>query len=1382
MQFMYHRAVVARRSASLALLLSAGLASTAQSQVVDTRWLTATSGTWNSPARWSGGVSPYNNTPSGTTYRVTLDATGTNYTVTLAEQASLDLLTINSANATLALAAGSILECVNGVELRRGTLRLNGGTLRGTVQMLGGTIAAATTPFTTLDSVSLIGTASFGGAIAVRNGLNVTNMTFTGSGAVMQFRGSQSLTGGTLTLSSTASQISAEGATTLTIASGAGLAGSGIIGTQMSDTSGPNALVNTGLIEASVPAAVLSMRFNSIVNNATMTANRGILELSHARLTSVVNNGVIRTNPSGEIRINPSVLTNNGTIDMTGGGLLLLVGNYGIPSLGTILRGPALSQVGLGGTFNMAGGELQTNTAAGGAWTTYGSTVRDGTIRAVDAVPLRNSGNTTFNNVQFVNNVQLGDATSQGNITFTNNTTVTDTLTVNGLLGELRYAPTASFTGQVILAGGGTVRGDSTLTIPATSSLIIASVPGGRDASLAGTTFTNDGLIEARGSDSWVTMSATTTTNRGTLSLTDGANLSLATGLTSGAFVNQGVVRIRSDARYAARGAFTMPQLGVIDNVGGFVVIAGELDNRSSVFALSDGPAQWRVQNGTIRGGEIVATGASNFLLSTLSGRGGGNAFSQLIGVRMRGDFTATGGNGFASEISLRDSFDLDGTLNLAAATLRVYSTMSINRGTITASGTGTIICQSGNVLTFGPNAVVRLNTGKILTEANSATLPERVVFRGSMTVEGGSSSNASFLLSPNLVTSGAFTIAPGSALTIGGESARVGGTFTLGQGSVLKYDATFGAALDAQATFNNTGGIVFLEGRFNNAGQTLVLTPGMGSFRLNGLLSGGNIGSVGGAAFGLSRTISSDSAISGVLAAITLTSDIEQVNTNIGFADACNFGSHTFTLRGTTLVSAPLGGNYFSTTTLSNGRLLLIADATNSVTAALSNSGSLTIAPDFEVAGGSRSGTARLGFIGATATPTTITNQGLIHASTADHTLSIAANTVNNRGRMFAENGGILSIFAGASTRFDNTGGVVEAATGGRVNLSGNINTSALGTLITRDGGSISIGAALQNTGTTLNITPTMGNVTFLGQIIGGSINAPTPLRPVRSVLSNVTSITGQVQVADGITTVIGSFPLNGTTRLLAGGGLTFSTARQYLSQGTYLFEGTAADPGYLSTSGLNATDIITIPAGVFIRGGGGGLQMLTAPLMRSAASITADRAAARLELRVAAFENQNLLAAENGGQILVRVPGVNPARTADLRNIANISIELGSTIAVDDDFIQTSSGSLRLILTASDASPPALLTADSLVLDGLLTLELGTGAIPRQGTTFTIWNTRELAGQFSRIASVGLPADYSWDTSRLYSNGTVKLIPAPGSIATALAVGLFAGRRRRR
>ena len=199
-------------------------------------WSSAISGNWSSPGDWSPSGTP--GSAGGDT--ATINVTGANYTVTYDEtKETLNSLTIDSANATLAFSAGETLTVNNATSLQAGIINLlnsadvlNAGSL---VALSGSTMNIGSGDIVNYNSASLGGlvdltaTTTFGstsagfalsGTIEATGGtgtVNFSNITGTGSlvasGATLLVAGSLSNgTGHAVISSSVASLFEATGA------------------------------------------------------------------------------------------------------------------------------------------------------------------------------------------------------------------------------------------------------------------------------------------------------------------------------------------------------------------------------------------------------------------------------------------------------------------------------------------------------------------------------------------------------------------------------------------------------------------------------------------------------------------------------------------------------------------------------------------------------------------------------------------------------------------------------------------------------------------------------------------------------------------------------------------------------------------------------------------------------------------------------------------------------------------------------------------------------------------------------------------------------------------------------------------------------------------
>ena len=86
-------------------------------------------------------------------------------------------------------------------------------------------------------------------------------------------------------------------------------------------------------------------------------------------------------------------------------------------------------------------------------------------------------------------------------------------------------------------------------------------------------------------------------------------------------------------------------------------------------------------------------------------------------------------------------------------------------------------------------------------------------------------------------------------------------------------------------------------------------------------------------------------------------------------------------------------------------------------------------------------------------------------------------------------------------------------------------------------------------------------------------------------------------------------------------------------------------------------------------------------------------------------------------------------------------------------------------------------------LALGGTLDVELLYGFHPQAGQTFDIldFDPEDLSGRFSAFDLPDLGGGLSWDTSNLYTTGTITVIPEPTTLVLLALGGLALIRRRR-
>ena len=122
-----------------------------------------------------------------------------------------------------------------------------------------------------------------------------------------------------------------------------------------------------------------------------------------------------------------------------------------------------------------------------------------------------------------------------------------------------------------------------------------------------------------------------------------------------------------------------------------------------------------------------------------------------------------------------------------------------------------------------------------------------------------------------------------------------------------------------------------------------------------------------------------------------------------------------------------------------------------------------------------------------------------------------------------------------------------------------------------------------------------------------------------------------------------------------------------------------------------------------------------------------------------------------------------------------ADVFVESDATFT-DDNLLLIELGGL-----APGDEHDRLSVGGGLTLDGTLDVRLIDGFVPSLGNTFDLLDFATLTGMFDRLDLPALDGSLSWDTSELYSTGTLSVVPEPTSAGLLGIAGLLVLRRRR-
>src|ERR1017187_5894757 len=317
------------------------------------------------------------------------------------------------------------------------------------------------------------------------------------------------------------------------------------------------------------------------------------------------------------------------------------------------------------------------------------------------------------------------------------------------------------------------------------------------------------------------------------------------------------------------------------------------------------------------------------------------------------------------------------------------------------------------------------------------------------------------------------------------------------------------------------------------------------------------------------------------------------------------------------------------------------------------STSGTLTIGPGITIHG-------QRGYVGNASLP--LVNYGTI-LSDSGFTITVQGNSVTNFGAVAGVSNSTVTLSGGLA----NAG--ILAVTNATLNLPGSLTTAQLGT-VQNSNGVVNLLGTLDNTGSTLTLTPATGSLQLNGaKIRGGTVNGSGGAGLVvvgNSTLDGVTlNANAVVQAGNACSsvtlTVTNGLTLNGTLTLQRTANNSNTDGSGYLSfMGGQTLGGTGqvvfGDTGgalygchgalYLqSTSGT-----LTIGPGITIHGQRGYVGNASLPLINQG-TISADVAGATITINGQPFANQGVL--QSAGGTLNLACTMSPGTMGTIQNL---------------------------------------------------------------------------------------------------------------------------------
>jgi len=1019
---------------------------------------------------------------------------------------------------------------------------------------------------------------------------------------------------------------------------------------------------------------------------------------------------------SNALTIDPDVtFTNNGLLEATGGGTLVLFGGTFTNTGATITAG-AGSTVDLqngvdivGGTLNGAGTFVVPNSAqldgSGAHPVTMAATLQipnntvlniDGTINNTGTLELLSAGNSTFLEV----NSATATLQGSGTVTFSDNSNnyilaatggnhLTIAQPISGPGGDIGN-------GSLVLVNQSTIDATvsahgNTLTIQPDATFSntgLLEATGGGSLALDGGTFTNtgSGTITA-GSGSNVTLEGSVTVTGGTL---NGAGLFTSqSGTTLNALTNAGTLQAPNNTQTTLEGTITNTGTLQLNSTGnntfflpsGAVTLTGSgaltlSDNNNNYVQAAVGGSTLTNVNNTISGSGNIGNGIMAFtnqsagVVDATSSTGHSLTInSATLGATNTGLFEASSGGTLIVEGTVTNTGGtiegLAGTGANAGGSVLINSA-TITGGTLNTLGTGV----NASSMTAQSSTLSGLTNLGTIQEPNNQTLDlsGTIVNNGSIQVNSGG--NQTFLyMNGNTTLNGNGTVvlsnnannfvrglAGTEVLTNNGNT--IEGSGSIGSGLLGLVNGVGGTILANQPTElfiqPNSNGVTN-NGTFQvNTGSTMDIIGGLfTNFNsTTNTLTGGTYNVNGG-------TLQFDSAnIVTNAADIILTGAGSQIISNTSANALANFATNAaggvFQLGAgrSFTTSAPGGGNFTN-----NGALIIGGGDTFKVAGSLSN------------------------FAGTTLTGGTYYVAGTLQFGTSgSHLVTNSANlTLAGASPKLLDLGG-GNLLTGFNT---NAGGAsFTVAAGGSYTTPGNFANS--GTMDVEQASSLTVAGNLTNSGTVATNNQNLGGgantLTVTGTLTNNASDTVTiGAHNDTSDIANVGLLanSGTVTVGSGATlnltsagtdTNTGAITMDGGTLHMQAGSFTNSSSIDLEQKGTLTVTGSLTNSGTLTTNNSNlggSANTITV-TGTLTNNSSGSVtiganndtsDVASVGLLSNAGTVTVDKGAT-LNLTSAGTDTNSSSISVSGGTLDMQAGSFSNTGTIDLEKKGTLTI----------------------------------------------------------------------------------------------------------------------------
>lgn len=822
-------------------------------------------------------------------------------------------------------------------------------------------------------------------------------------------------------------------------------------------------------------------------------------------------------------------------------------------------------------------------------------------------------------------------ATANSTVTLTLGGTGTGSLIITGAIltgtGNKDYAVTKSGAGTVILSGGNTYRGATTIN----SGVLNIQNSNALGQATAGTTVASGAALQIQGG---ITIATESLTLNGSGVSSDGAFRNI-----SGSNIFNGPI--------------TLGSASAIGSDSGTLTIGGNLNNGG--FLLTDTGAGNVIVTGVISGaGGLTKTGTGTLTLSgttanTYTGATTVSAGTLILAKPINSIDPAItiGGAGSAATVQLNAAFQLYG----AATTINSQGQLNLNNfdeyvGTLTVSG-GSVVTGTG-ILYIGGGIVSNASSATTTMSGNYSLYTNQV-----FNIAGGTTGSGVDLLISGPVgeylANTTVTKQGAGKLVLAGANSYTGLT-TISAG-VLNIQNASALGTTAAGTTVSSGAALQIEGNITVGTETLTLNGG-------GISNDGAVRNVSGNnSFAGGITLGSGSTISSDAGTLTLTGGIVNGGFATTFGGAGNIGESG--------VISGSGG------LVKNGNGVLTLNGANTYSGgSVINGGTVVV-----------SSSASLGLTSASATINAATfDVAASFSSTRNFVLGSSTSNITVEPTFtFTANG----IFSGAGAL--NKNGTGTMVLGGANTYSGGTNVNA-GTLQLGASDRIANTTSLNVSGGTFDLqafNEVIGAVTLSSGTISGTTGALTGTSftlqsgTVSAVLSGNGTVTKNTS---GSVTLSGSNNFTGSTTVSAGTlQVNTNNALGSAASGT-----TVANGAVLRLNNVNYTtaEPLTLNGSGISNGGAllnTGTSTFAGPI-NAATNATINAGGGTLNLTGGLSKNGTTLTIAGGGTLNITINGITGSAANSDLVIDGTTVVLGAANSYNGPTTIQNSGTLQL------------------------------------------------------------------------------------------------------